>query len=375
MISTRRVIGLLGQNPKTGRAGHERAAEIVAHFARFGQRIRLTNIGTVPETNLEMALMGRYLTQSEKFRIGYVQSRGRRKSLFRHRLDTLNAKIHTLQTSSRIRKSLGGRIPTIHHVFAAQALLYGLDSKKLKEAAGEVVRSEMAQGNKGIIEGTGKNIYNVIRANIPGKSHNYLFGIEEALHKNAEPIDSISLAQKAGLQWNKNAKNFTNSSLQILELCGLAKKLPEITAWRGNISIWVSTGAKPLISFYRNKLGGYKNPWFDIFGKLSGGAKYTTDMYKESKSPTGKSGSKSAIYAPDTIFTAIRRMEKNGLVKTRVEIEKRGPETGAQRVGAAVKTKVELTEDGKKIWGEIRKTGIINSGLIKIMLGAKSGLD
>ncbi|MEK6821378.1 MAG: hypothetical protein AABY11_03195, partial [archaeon] len=192
-------------------SAEERVARIVLKQVRLGRSIFLHQLADVPGSKKERALLRLYERQSQS-------------SLNPKRVKVLQNKMRVLRYSIALRKRLGGRDPAVYHVLAIPALVYGLDSEELLDAARVMNNIAARHPNEVHWVGAVSNINASLLTRIPGFHKNFPATVNEVLHSRDRNFSSGEILEKLGLDPNRGNLRLLNYSLQLLDCCGLATK-------------------------------------------------------------------------------------------------------------------------------------------------------
>ncbi|MFH0955281.1 MAG: hypothetical protein V1777_04215 [Candidatus Micrarchaeota archaeon] len=343
----------------------ERLAKIVTRRTRFGPRIRLHQVGSVPETPLEERALEKVLAE---------MSSGARASP--KKLQRLEAKAEVLQTSITLRKALGGRDPHVFHVLAPILLEAGLSSEKLRQYSRILLQNHYSKRIMSLI-GHPTDVYKAIKFRLPNKQL-LLPELERTLFESAvwEPetdhfvpfsMTSLQLVKKLGLNWEDvKHKNVINVTLQLLETAGLVKKMPlSIGPKGGAISVWTHAA-------HKNPRMDYPNAAWYILTNLRTGEKHAAQLYKQFTVKKGgksyHSGNPESHYDHKTLDPAFKELQEKGLLQIHTE---RISGMTKRHGGARDTTVAKLTPLGQRLLNEHDSNQSLPEWGRKLLLGEK----
>ena len=247
----------------------------------------------------------------------------------------------------------------MYQVLAVTALRHGLNSKELMSQVRAMVN--IKSQNKNVPwQGIANPMYSALRLRIPGGT-NLVAGIESLLFKSkGRQMDQSEIAAELGIKLDKRNSNLINSSLQLLDVAGLAKKLPEkvILNRTAPYGVWMHRA-------YKTGEIGYHNAAIHIFGQLYERPNFTSKLARPQKKGTRNT---TGIFSANTINSTLKKMEKVGWV----EITHTLRILPSSALGGAVRADhAHLTDYGRKLWEKYRNTKTLPEELRKILLGEK----
>ena len=361
MGSTRRILGIIkGTKTESHAFQLQRLVHLVAKRARFGRRIQLHQLSTVPSNRKEHELL-------QQFKAELLKSRGNNASA--KKIDVLKTKVKVLAISSLLHQEMvkkdpehPERKPTIYQILAVTALAYGLDSKELNNQISSMSNTANKYPNQVTWGGNPTRLRKAIK--IPLSTGAFaLPTIEKILLESKEfAMDSKNIAAKIGISWTKENMNIINSCMQLLEVSGFVKKMPSSSAWGAHMSVWMHRA-------YKNPKINYPNSGMNILEKLWGGRKRVTELYTEKikKRRRGNlvtTGSKAAEFTIGTILATLKLLEDAGIIQLQKHVSLGYPK-------GTIAGEAELTDYGKKLWNKYIQTRSLPEELRKILLGEK----
>lgn len=344
MASTRRILGK--------RLPSNRLVRLVTRRARFGKRIQLQQVGTVPQSDFERLEL---LQIQEEIQKHWKSEFGSKKIV------SLLSKAKVLQASLALRKELGGRNPSVYQVLSLTALRYGLDSPELKQQATKMLA--MWRRSKVFWDGSPGNIYMAMQVKL---SHGQRLpsSIEKILFQNKKSVDAKTMTEQVGLKWGPKSWNDINSSLQLLETAGLIKKMPE-ASFENPRSVWFHTA-------HKNPPVDYPNIAIDTIRRLLEGPK---TIFELSKIRTRKVGSKvysagleSGKYSDIAIGRTLPKLASAGLIHL-TKTTKSG--YGRHAGGKVPLITVSITSLGQRLLKEHDQNNSLPEWGRKLLLGEK----
>lgn len=355
MASTRR---LLGRIPPKGRlSSQERAARLVARKIRFGRRIQLHQVGSVPQTPFEKR---EYV---KRLRAIIEKRRTLKKTSSQY--EKLTTKAQVLQLSQQIGLMAGGRKPTVFQMIATVILHSGIDSQEVVRTMRSMQYIYKYQPNEVTWEGVPSNISAPIRQNL-SNGRSIVSNIERVLHDNKRELDSEHVARLLGLDFYKKNQGAINAAMQILETAGLARKLPDHTLPKGSqLSVWIHRA-------HSNPRIHYPNSQIELLRALyqkKGEYVPITTLHKlqslRRKTPVGNP---SAKVSSSAAHRTIRGLEEGGLVRLR-----RSTKTikEKKRIIPIRVIEVALSPLGERYMDEYQETNHLPEGIRKLLLGEK----
>lgn len=349
MASPRSIMTKATQTPYAKMPRVEsRLNRLVSKRVRFGNIIRIHQLGSLPQTKKEAELFNEIRAQRQKGEA----------SLSRRKLDQLRAKEYLLRLSLGLRKRGGGRDPSMYQILAVAALRFGLNSKELDGLSRIMANISTNIPKQVSWEGDPSGIRKAIKRKVVGR-------LEERLFHHPGAISSKDLAKSLGMEWDKKRKtiNLLNPSLQLLEICGLVKKMPLSTL--DGCSVWAHRS-------HPNPKMNYFNIDFHLLERLLSGRKYFTDLYREKRvlrdGKTTVFGNPDEVFGMGHVLPVLNKLEKLGLVKltrtrlTNITKEKRG----TVLIGEA-----ELTPEGMRLMKQYAETNSLPEKLRRLLLGQR----
>ncbi len=290
-----------------------------------------------------------------------------------------------LQESLKIRQSNEGRNPNVYQVLGKIALVYGLNSQELKQAASTMCTVWINYKDSVTWDGRPNDISTALRMAI-GLEHKTLpSAAEEFLHKQRVALTSREIASGLKIDFKKT-KDRINNAMQLLETAMFTKKLPLMNEI-GNVtqlSVWVHRAYNPKIMAYGFSVGQethFRNVQMEILNQLftANRGRLMTELYRKSAAniSPNPSGNPNAIYSSLTAGNNAKLLEENDLIKmTPIRAQLRNPRHGYRNIqmGTVKDTgtsRLELTTLGKKLWGDALRTGILSEELRILLLGEK----
>ena len=353
--------GIAMQEMPKGKMYQRHAAKIVTSTVRLGRSIMINQIASVPGTPKETELLDkmRQLVRRETETTNRPSSR---------KLEALTAKQMVLRASQQIRDFEDGRDPTILQILGMGLLTYGPNSYELKRMA--VQASTLYNYHKDMVtfRGQPSDVSRSINL-MPVAHQNYVSEIDLVLYKAGKPLTSAQIAERLGVAFDADPIDLINSSLQLLEVAGLVKKLPKYIDLDRHCTVWVCREYKPRLDIYKFESENsthYRNISLEILNQLMAGSKMEGELYKrqDKKSEKGKYrysiGSSDAIYGTKAIGRTTKLLESAGLVASEI----------IQTKGSPSKS-FKITELGQQLWMTAIETGILPEALIKLILGEK----
>lgn len=346
MGSTRKIIG------KIPRERIPQLIRLVAKRSRFGRKIKLNQLATIPSTERERELFQKFQKELAELRAANAPTK---------KIDVLKAKVKTVAISSMLGRQLG-RAPTVYQVLAVTALQHGFSSKELKDQVTSMSSTSNDYPHEVTWIGNPHDLRKLIKRPLSTGAFS-LPAIERILFKSkTEALDSRKIAARLGIQWIPENSSTINISLQFLEVCGMVKKMPFSLTWGRPTSVWMHRA-------YQNPKIDYPNLEMNILQKLSSGRKKLTELYSEQiirskKGRITKVGSKNAEFQSTSIMDALKLLEDAGIVKIQKHVlgnPRRGSKPG----------EAELTEYGQRLWNKYIRTGSLPEELRKLLLGEK----
>jgi hypothetical protein len=338
---------------KKGKMYEKHAVAITSNVVRFGRHISLNPLSSVPETPFEERLLRDTAEKLHKnMEAGGCSSK---------KLERLHAASRVLRISQNTRK-LSGRPPHSLQLLGTMGLLYGLNSDEVKKSATYMNSTSKSYPEDVTWTGSVGTLGSVIRTGIV-PHENYPTTINAYLAGTGLPSSSKHLCNALNMTLNLSDLNRVNTSLQLLEVMGLVKKLPPLIDLKTKMpsSVWISREGKPSISAYVSGLNGkshYLNTSMEVLNILLDGPKKFNELYKLYSYQ--KSGNSAALYSITAIGSAVEFLERAGLVESET-IKRWGHPT----------MKLWLTSLGRELWNETIITGMLPENLIKLILGEK----
>ena len=277
------------------------AHKIVSSNVRFGRNIQLNQLSSVPNTEFEL---------SELKRIGEKIDIARRKTDKKSskKLTRLLSAETVLKTSQMLRNS-NKRMPLAFQVLGNIALIHGMDSEELKDAARYLHAASVGKKKINVL-GDASAAYRSIIC-IPIAHKNYLSEIDSILLTARKALSSKEILAQLHKEINDTELNRINASLQILEFMGIVQKLPRRiepeTSSGTPLSMWISREYKPSTTEYllaSQPKEHYLNPYMDILHSLYTGPKQLSKLYRRDKYHPGDPNS---IYPHTNIQRVSRR--------------------------------------------------------------------
>lgn len=352
------------ERTKEGHVVRTKAHQIVTRMTRFGKKIQLHQLSTVPKNATERALLEEIKRKISQEKSGKSSSK---------KLAHLEAAKRVLTTSLQLRTHLG-RDPHIYHILATTGLIYGFNSAEIDSASRHIITTHTAKRPR-TWEGNANKIRVALRTIIDSQGNNYVTGTEKQLFLAKVPLPSKSLAEKIGLQWNIANSEYLNCTLQLLETAGLVKKMPPIVdaSTQHTLSVWVHRDHQLTIKTY--EFGADTNKHFlsvpmELLNQLYKRPRLFTELHREKKIHQKKItyivGNKDAIFERNNVLDNITHLKTAGLI-----LVKKVHPTQTTMGGASSVTEVEITKLGKELWNHTIKTGILSERLRILLLGEK----
>ncbi|MFH1789445.1 MAG: hypothetical protein ABH834_08700 [Candidatus Altiarchaeota archaeon] len=346
MVSVRRISGK--EFPDSGRRARmdlsqeEVIERIVEGTSRFGPRIRLNQLASVPSTGVEAALLAQV----------HADIQANQGSGSATLLQQLNAKAHVLQITSGFRRISEGRPPTVFQVLAVPAVRYGPDSDELDEMSRVMKSVETRHPQQATWEGRVGVLRSAIRRRIPGQIERELYGIPASSRDTREIMDALSL------EGTTQERLYVGVSLQLLEVAGFVKKqLPHNVpgARGGELSVWSHRA-------YENPFPRHPNTHLNVLDALYNGGSpvkmQAPDLYRATPFPTATQSQPPYSIAP--VLRALAELEAADLITTR-----------QVRRGKQETTEAGLTGQGEEYLDEMHAQNALPEGLRKLILGEK----
>ncbi len=320
----------------------DRIIRIATRRARFGKRIHLQQIGSVPESPLEKKQFDTALSKVH-------QKGGKLLSS-----EQLRAKARVLRLVNRLCQATGSRKPTIYQVLATVVLEKGLYSRELIRAA-TTMKAEEATGRA--VQWTGKSntIYSGLR--IRTVNGPLPWAVFQTLKRNQKIFSSRELVEACHLNWTHKIQAPLNCIMQLLEVTGLVTKMPEMNIGGGNMSMWVYAGHRlPPIN--------YPNRDIEILLAAYRARKNGAEWVKSTElSYTKKGAGKDHFMNHNSAMRSIRRLENIGLIV----ISQTPIQSGMKRTV----TKFKLPSEGIRLVKEYVNEQSTPETLRKLLLGEK----
>jgi len=316
---------------------------IVSSIPRYGPKIKLKPLSSVPQTPQEAQLLPKLEQEIE-------QKRG---SLSTKLLASLEARAEVLRITAGFRPLLKGRPPTVYQVLAVPAIQHGLNSPQLDDLSRTMCTIGLSYPKDVTWDGTPSNIRKAIIGKMPQRCERILFNVKN------RSLDSRELLVKMGEPIGNS--RILNSACQLLRTADFIKRQPGHSepgeSGKGDISVWSHRA-------YRNPFPRHPNTRLYILIALYNSSPkrlWTTDLHKERKSGGQTVGNPNAPYANDAIYKNLRYLKKAGLVRTKLYKFKHSHPA----------TLVELIDVAERYLRRMHDTQSLPEGLRKLLIGAK----
>jgi len=319
---------------------------IVSLSTRFGTRIQLQQLSSVPQTPQEAQILPQIEQEIEQ----------KRDSLATKRLASLEARAEVLRITGGFRSLLKGRLPTVYQVLAVPAIQHGLNSPQLDDLSRSMMTTWLDYRGQVTWQGVPSMIRKSVRRKMPERCERILFNAKN------RSLDSRELLVAMGESTGRQDYLVLNCACQLLETAGFVRKQPlhsDPGVVSGDLSVWSHRA-------YKNPFPRHPNTRFYILDALYNNGSpqklWTTDLYKQSTSRGFTRGNPNAPYSAPPILDSIRFLEDAGLVGTKtISFKLSHPATLA-----------ELTTVAERYLKRMYDTHSLPEGLRKLLIGAKT---
>jgi len=344
---------------------------IVSKSTRYGARIQLQQVASVPQDTLEAQL----LPHIEQQIANENAARGGKRT---RKLIGLEAKARVLEISGGLRRHIR-RNPTVYQVLAVPAIQYGLESQQLDDISRVMGTTQTHYPGEVTWDGATAYIRQAIRVDansrIPHVRINVPARIEELLHNSPDTaLDTGEVARGIGLPETRGYFNHINSSFQLLETAGFIRKQP-LHSVPG-----VAGGGFAVVSHraYDNPFPRHPNSRLDILEALfqwsdqqcqgNPGSIRISVMFRPFTTKGKVKGSPNATYSVQVVRSSAHFLEDAGLVDCTPE--QLGRLDGSR--GSVPVTVLSLTPQAERYLTEMHRKQILPEGLRKLLLGERT---
>lgn len=324
----------------------ERATRLVRRRVRFGTKIRLQQVGSVPDTPKEEALLQQAREEIRSRWTDRFSSKG---------MESLLARARVLTQTAFLRKRLGGRDPMAYQVLAVAALQHGLDSPAFWK---QVYAMQHVESRYPAQKSWVGNVTTLRRAFLSRISPNkrLLSSLEQLLfNSQTKALDSRSILERLGLPHNKKNLRNLNVVCQFLETVGLIKKYPAFSAGGPSVyAVWIHASHPNPPLDYPNAAMGVLSSF--VQGSVPHGLAAISRIRKvPHRGKVYLSGSRTAHRAEQNVSVTARKLVDVGLLEK----------------DAGSKRNFQLSPLGRELMEEYQRTQSLPERLRKLLLGEK----